>query len=106
MFLRIGEGWKLAGMNTFVTLLKGKPQGVYGTAGGGVLITHEHWLWIQTQVRSRPLTSNAAHGKAGERTVRSSAIAMLLVLGGGGGWVRRDHITEPARRSGTVQSAP
>jgi V8-like Glu-specific endopeptidase len=83
MFLRIGGGWKLAGVNTFVTLLKGKPQGVYGTAGGGVLITHEHRLWIQAQVRSRPLTSNAAPGEAGERTVRSSAIAMLLVLGGG-----------------------
>ena len=82
MFVRIGGGWRLAGVNTFVTLLKGRSQGVYGTAGGGVLLTHEHRLWIRSHVLPPPRASAPGPGGPRSQGLPAAAGAMLLAVGG------------------------
>lgn len=84
MFVRAGGVWHLAGVNTFVTTLKGRPQGVYGTAGGGVLITPDHRLWIRSHVRPPPPppTPFGVPGDARARELPSAARLVMLAVGG------------------------
>lgn len=83
-FVRVGSSWQLAGVNTFVTQLKGKPQGVYGTAGGGVLLTPEHVLWIRSQQRpaTPPPTPTGMPGDARPRDLPAPLQLALLAAGG------------------------
>lgn len=83
MFVRIGDVWQLAGVNTFVTRLQGQPQGVHGTAGGGVLLTNEHRLWIRGHVRTRAAPTTSRLGDTRALGIPATAWVALAALGGG-----------------------
>jgi hypothetical protein len=84
-FVRVGGAWQLAGVNTFVTTLKGKPAGVYGTAGGGVLLTLDVRLWIRSHMPPPPPASTpfGVPGDKRARDVPAGVRYALLALGAG-----------------------